>query len=66
MCTDVLIKISAINNCHFCYIFNEFASTKGLMSIEKLAIYIMYEKFAKTFGGYFVNFKTMPANRKKG
>ncbi len=36
------------------------------MSIEKLAIYIMYEKFAKTFGGYFVNFKTMPANRKKG
>jgi hypothetical protein len=37
----------------------------GLMSIEKLAMYTMYAKFAKTFGGYFINFKTMPATRKK-
>jgi hypothetical protein len=36
------------------------------MRIEKLAIYIMCTKFAKIFNGYFINFKTMPANRKKG
>ncbi len=38
------------------------------MSIEKLAIYNKYakKKFAKNFSGYFINFKTMPATRKKG
>ncbi len=36
------------------------------MSIENYKYIFMYAKFAKIFSGYFINFKTMPANRKKG